>query len=126
MENNIAVRLEQFIKYKKLTIKSFCGNCGFKTMAFYNWKNGVNNFTKKTTDRIIKAYPEINEQWLYSGSGSMLNDENIIVNEPVDEYNSCKKCKEKDIQIKIYSDYINTLKEKLNECNKQLEKRKVG
>jgi hypothetical protein len=120
MENNISVRLEKFIEYKKIDITFFCKQCGFSTQSFYRWKNGLNSFTK-----ITKAFPEINAEWLFNGNGSMLKDESIIFHETESEYGGCKLCKEKDIQIQIYLEYINTLKEKLSEHQKQCEKRRA-
>lgn len=65
-------RLKTFLKYKGLGQNKFEKTCGIS--------NGyVNNLKESPSTRILKkifdAYPELNTEWLLSGTGSMLLDQ---------------------------------------------------
>ncbi len=71
MENTVKQRLIKFLKYKKLSQSKFekCIGAG----------NGyVNNISKSIgadkLQSIIGNFPELNQDWLLTGNGSMLQD----------------------------------------------------
>lgn len=62
-------RLIEFIAYLKIGQLKFEENTGL-SRGYVN-KVG-DNITLKSLDKIIKAYPELNVNWLKTGEGSML------------------------------------------------------
>lgn len=77
METTVKQRLIQFIKYKGISQRKFEGMIGVS--------NGfINNISKSIgadkMHRIQSTYPELNETWLLTGEGSMLNDNKQEVN----------------------------------------------
>ena len=68
-------RLEQVIKWARLSTNSFAKSIGIlRAENLYNIKRGNYGISYDLADRIIKAYPEIDRTWLLTGVGSMLKD----------------------------------------------------
>lgn len=70
METTVKERLMQFIKAKRMTVKSFEIAC--------NMCNGYVGSIRKSIgveklQEIIRAFPELNRDWLLYGEGEMLN-----------------------------------------------------
>ncbi|MDR3246071.1 MAG: hypothetical protein LBT50_06515 [Prevotellaceae bacterium] len=67
-------RLIEFLSYLGIGQVKFEESVGL-SRGFVNRLTG--NFTLKTLEKIAKKYPELNEDWLRTGTGEMLNgDEN--------------------------------------------------
>ena len=64
-------RLIEFLKYLGIGQDKFAKNVGLSRGYVNNIKE---NITMKTVDKILKAYPELNKNWLLTGEGEMLND----------------------------------------------------
>jgi len=64
-------RLIEFLKYLGIGQDKFAKNVGLSRGYVNNTKE---NITMKTVDKILKAYPELNKNWLLTGEGEMLND----------------------------------------------------
>ncbi len=65
-------RLKSFIKHKGLTYKSFEEACGFGNGTAKRFNE---NSKPRTYDSIIATFPELNREWLLTGEGDMLKDE---------------------------------------------------
>ena len=63
-------RIRQFVEYKGLQPKSFESIVGLSNGAFAKLSD---NTRQSTIDRISTAFPELNQSWLRSGDGEMLN-----------------------------------------------------
>lgn len=71
-------RLEQVIKWARLSINSFAKSIGIlRAENLYNIKRGNYGISHDLADRIIATYPEIDRTWLLTGTGSMLKDAEI-------------------------------------------------
>ena len=73
MEQTVKERLMNFIKSSGVSVRAFERACGLS--------NGYIKELRKspTADKvrsIMDAYPELNAQWLMTGEGEMLNDDN--------------------------------------------------
>lgn len=88
---NIKSKYKHYMTIKERVLK-FISYKGIKPSHFEktaNLSNGavskMGNSTKRSTlNKILKAYPEINEVWLLTGSGSMLLDDKFNVKINID------------------------------------------
>lgn len=67
---NIQARLKKFLAYKHLTYKDFELKTGLANAAAS--RIGENS-RSNTFNRVAKAFPELNLEWLKTGTGEMLN-----------------------------------------------------
>lgn len=75
-------RAKEFISYKSLTAKQFEQIVGLSNGAFSKLSDSTR---KSTIDRISKAFPELNTEWLITGRGEILNEkENNILKSSID------------------------------------------
>lgn len=75
-------RAKEFINCKSLTAKQFEQIVGLSNGAFSKLSDSTR---KSTIDRISKAFPELNTEWLITGRGEMLNEkENNILKSSID------------------------------------------
>jgi len=68
----IKERLEELIKYLKVSPAEFARECSIDKQSIYNYMSGK-NISTKNYNKILTRYQEINEVWLYTGRGPMLN-----------------------------------------------------
>lgn len=77
----IKERVLKFISYKGIKPSHFEKTANLSNGAV----SKMGNSTKRSTlNKILKAYPEINEVWLLTGSGSMLLDDKFNVKINID------------------------------------------
>lgn len=68
-------RLEQFRKAIKISLVDFEKSIGYKTNAYANAISRKSSLKDETISLIMRVYPELNIQWLFLGSGSMVKGE---------------------------------------------------
>jgi phage repressor protein C with HTH and peptisase S24 domain len=70
-------RMREYLDYKGITKYKFCNDLGFSNKFL---DNSSNMGTDKAC-KILHYYPEINSEWLLTGNGSMLkeNNANIVI-----------------------------------------------
>lgn len=76
-------RLIIWINYLNVSVSAFERKCGLSTGYVANLKPNTNS--KKIND-ILAAYPELNKEWLLTGEGEMLKNENPKKLENEDPY----------------------------------------
>jgi len=64
-------RLTEFLKYLGIGQTKFAEKVGL-SRGYVN--NIGDNVTMKSVNKILQAYPELNETWLLTGEGEMLNE----------------------------------------------------
>lgn len=69
MNQTIKDRIILWVEFQNISISAFERKCGLGVGYVANLKANTNS--KKIND-IIKAYPELNKQWLLTGEGDML------------------------------------------------------
>ena len=67
----IQERLKQFIEYKGISVSAFERTCGLGNAFVRNIKKTI---TIDKLEKILKAYPELNRDWLLTGNGSMISN----------------------------------------------------
>ena len=60
----------QFIKYKGITMKLFEEKCGLSSGYITSMRK---SFGSEKLNNVLKAFPELNREWLLYGEGDMLN-----------------------------------------------------
>lgn len=83
---NASERINKLLEYTQLNAKDFAFKIGTKTsQAIYDLINGkTKSISRSICDKIISCYPEINESWLVTGKGNMLNKEKENVDIPLE------------------------------------------
>ena len=68
------VRLQQFIDHEGLTIYKANQMAGLSTGLLSNAFSKHQGLTITTVEAILRAFPQLNANWLIMGRGEMLND----------------------------------------------------
>ena len=68
-------RVREYLDYKGITKYKFCNDLGFSNKFL---DNSSNMGTDKAC-KILHHYPEINSEWLLTGNGSMIKEDNSSV-----------------------------------------------
>lgn len=82
MSESIKSRVDQFCRYKGISVRKFCNRIGASNGYF---KETLKSISDEYRSNIGKEFPELSIGWLAVGDGSMLN-ERKIVNEVVPKY----------------------------------------
>ena len=127
MTTTIQERILQYLEYKKVTPYKFCKDLEFP-MGSLNKRGSIG--TDKYL-KIIKYYRDLNPEWLLSGEGSMLKDEQAHqANTPDDKYlllleehNKTLKdqLKDKEAIIKEKEEKEALYKEKIKDLQQQVQ-----
>lgn len=65
-------RLKQFIKHEQLTIYKVNKAAGLSTGLLFKALQGNKSISSESVERILRAYPQLNADWLLTGRGEML------------------------------------------------------
>ncbi|MCC9066369.1 S24 family peptidase [Flavobacterium piscisymbiosum] len=68
-------RMREYLDYKGITKYKFCNDLGFSNKFL---DNSSNMGTDKAC-KILHHYPEINSEWLLTGNGSMIKEDNANI-----------------------------------------------
>ncbi len=124
--SEINTRLKKVMFYANLNQIQFAGRIGIAQDRFNKILHNNMDFGIEVIQGVASAFPEIDMRWLLLGVGEMEMKTSIAA-EPHSNYGrSCKECDKKEKTINNLNFTIDGLREKLNECNKIIEKRKVG
>ena len=70
MNTTVKDRTIQFIKYKGISMKTFEEQCNLSTGYVTSMRKG---YGSEKLSNVLKAFPELNREWLLYGEGEMLN-----------------------------------------------------
>lgn len=65
-------RLKQFIEHEQLTIYKVNKVAGLSTGLLFKALQGDKGISSESIERILRAYPQLNADWLLTGRGEML------------------------------------------------------
>ena len=82
MGTNIKSRVEQFCRYRGISVRNFCIRIGTSNGYF---KETLKSISDEYRSNIGKEFPELSISWLVLGEGTMLN-EFSTVNEVIPKY----------------------------------------
>lgn len=70
--SEITERLSSLVFMFGNSVNAFAKNIGVDTANLNKMVKGQQSITKKTVHKIISAYPQVSEEWLLTGDGTML------------------------------------------------------
>lgn len=82
-------RIAEIIKYKDLSIRKFAINIGTTAQTLNGILKNRNFPSYPILEGIVLKYPDINSEWLLTGTGEMCTQNNIL-NEPINKYKTRK------------------------------------
>ena len=65
-------RIDALKKFLGMTMKEMAARCDLKPFNFYDIKKEKCGISRFVADRICRAFPQINPQWLLDGEGEMV------------------------------------------------------
>ncbi len=74
MVDTIKSRTQKFIRYKGITMKDFELACNLSTGYVTSMRKG---YGSEKLNNVLKAFPELNRDWLLYGEGEMLNTSSV-------------------------------------------------
>ena len=74
MEDTINERVEEFIRYKRLTKRAFAAAINMDEGTLGNKIRGVTQLDINTIRSILSAFNDLSAEWLVMGTGPMLKD----------------------------------------------------
>lgn len=111
-------RLKAYLKHKKISQSAFAESIG----ASAGYVNAISKGIGTDKVSIIRAtFPDLNIDWLLTGEGSMLKDNNTGAT-PTDN-NSINPTNTQAMEVGLALDYIATLKEQLATMKEQLKEK---
>ena len=87
MGKNMIERILEILKIKNLSPAQFADLIGVQRSSISHLISGRNKPSLEFIQRILKTFPEINTDWMLSGKGTIMNQENYIneeISPPVD------------------------------------------
>jgi hypothetical protein len=115
-------KLLEYIKFKGISKSKFYSDTGLSNGFLDQGKSLVVD----KLENILNAYSDLSMEWLIFGRGSMIVTEQRHdvdeVNDPPVPYYACSKCEEKQKQIDLLNDYVNTLKSQNTQLLQEWEK----
>lgn len=82
MSTNIKSRVEQFCRYKGISVRNFCSRIGASNGYF---KDSLQSISLEYRSNIAQEFPELNLGWLVLGEGVMFNEASVV-NEVIPKY----------------------------------------
>lgn len=111
METSVKQRLEQFIKYRRLTTRQFELNVGLSNGYVRNIRKSI---TQDKLEQITRTYPELSKEWLIFGEGDMVKCYFDEPNPPTEQkLPKMKEQKENSPILEAKDETIRTLKSQL-------------
>ena len=74
---NLSSRIKEFIHYKGVSIRGFEENIGCSIGVINRCVTKNTDLTVANLMKIINKYPELNSEWILTGEGNMLKENNI-------------------------------------------------
>ena len=76
MGNSVKDRTLEFIRFKGISVKSFEQKCNMSNGYVASIRKGLGG---EKLENILRAFPELNREWLLFGEGEMLKGNNNVI-----------------------------------------------
>jgi transcriptional regulator with XRE-family HTH domain len=136
MESTVIKRIKDFLEHKNISQEDLRRALVIRSRSqVSNWFTGADNMPDKQIVKIIRAFPDLNANWLIRGEGEMLNDPQKMVAHIMRDTPFCTECikkegkleymqellEEKDKRFDKVSQKVGELAAKLESCQEELE-----
>lgn len=91
-------RIIQFLKEKNLTSTKFADEIGVQRSSISHILSGRNKPSFDFIEKMLKAYPDIDAQWLITGKGNMLSNQPSLFNQSNQNNEKSSSSRELNIQ----------------------------
>ena len=122
-------RVKKVIEYKKLSISGFEKATGMSNNSIQTAIKRNANLKDDTLNSILICFPDISAEWLLTGNGYMLKEENKIemnLNEPNAAYTKSKPGEDLLLaKIKFQEEQIDWYKKQMEYLTDQLPKKEI-
>ena len=71
---NDSQKIEELLHHFRMEQRDFAEKCGFDSTSISNIKREKHGISKKISEKILNAFPEINKVWLATGEGEMIRN----------------------------------------------------
>lgn len=119
METVLHKRFMEVFQWTNLTSNGLAVKLGMNSRSCWNYTNNGREPSVKCLRKICEAFPEIREEWLFRGDGTMLKSI-----EPEENYKSpdVKEVKEEEVDkvVSVYEKMIAVLTAQIEELKQQL------
>lgn len=109
----IVDRIKQIIDYKQISVRKFCIEIGVSN----GFLDKVKDVGVEKVAKILYTYPEINPEWLVTGNGDMLRQQDLP--KPTIDTNRMDELNE---MIEMQRKLIKNLEAEVKRLEKELEK----
>jgi transcriptional regulator with XRE-family HTH domain len=113
-------RLAYFIETKGLSLNKLSMQIGVSNSYFSKMVRNNASIGSDILEKILRAFPDLNAEWLLTGAGEMTNDllkvgeidqSLLIVKKDELPPGPCRQCEVKDMMIAALQDTVEALKE---------------
>lgn len=134
MKNTIHTRLEELRVSAGLNKVEFASYLGISKQRYQNMIVNEYNFKVDLIEKLVARRPDLNVQWLFTGSGRMVNfsdgyknlphDDVLIAAEPAVVYNQneLSKCKEK---VALLEELLYAYRQNMPDVGPALDQKKL-
>lgn len=123
MDMSINQRLERFLFEKKLSQEELRIRLGLKTrQQVNNWINCQDSIPDKHLIAILKAFPELNANWLIRGIGAIFMDQKQLRQINRNEYVFCEDCLDKEKEIARLKEQVDKYEKELKDMYRETGK----
>ena len=76
--SNIVSRVKDYIDFKGLAVRKFEELVGFSNGAFATQYKNNKSIGSDKIENILQSFPELNAEWLLTGEGPMLKNNDVV------------------------------------------------
>jgi len=114
-------RIAYFVEKKGISLNKFSQQLGVSNSYFSKMIKNKASVGSDIIENILRFYPEINTNWLLTGTGDMLYGSTTSKEASNLPAGPCKQCELRDMIIAKQEDSIELLKDKISQLHKQLK-----
>lgn len=120
MDMSLNQRLGKFLEYKNISQEKLRIKLGLKNrQQVSNWINCRDHIPEKHLVATIKAFPELNANWLLRDVGNMLIDQKQLRQINRNESGFCEDCIDKEKEITMLRSLLTAKEEELKKLYKE-------
>ncbi len=126
MGHNTLSRIKQYIDYKGITVSSLEREAGMSNGSFASQLKNNKTIGVDKLENILKVFPEINVEWLLTGTGPMLKSGENYLEEDKEQFLGASNAELYERLIAEKEERIRDLQRIIDDLRNQLEQQEKG